>query len=427
MTQRAIGYIRVSMLSNDALSPELQLTAIGQHCARHGYVLVESFEDLDRTGRLWKRRKMEQAVRMVEQGDADVIVTWKWSRIARNRLDWALAVHRVESAGGRLESATEPVDATSTTGRLTRGVLAEIAAFEAERAADVWREIQERRIRNGLPIDGKPRFGYVRSGEGYVIDPETGPILRSMYRRRIRGQSAGQVGKWLTGKGILGPNPDRVGEPRFRGCSVDAVLGSGFGAGLLRRNGGYVPGAQPAVITRREWNAFLAIGPRARKPPLTKSDFALHGLVWCVCGRSMVPVSNGDQVEFRCYDHEGIRYRKAGVGVRFLDGAVRGWLAELAADEEVGLVAKVWADGRAGDARALARRASAGEAVADELDCALAESRCGDPQSLAGVLLADWGALDIVRRRSGLQRLIRRIDVRTGRDRTIRITARWVA
>jgi len=426
MTQRAIGYIRVSMLSNDALSPELQLTAIRQHCARHNYDLVESFEDLDRTGRLWKRRKMEQAVRMVEQGHADVIVTWKWSRIARNRLDWALAVHRVESAGGRLESATEPVDASSTTGRLTRGVLAEIAAFEAERAADVWREIQERRTRNGLPIDGKPRFGYVRSGEGYVVDPVTGPILRSMYRRRIRGQSAGEVGKWLTGKGILGPNPDRVGEPRFRGCSVDAVLAAGFGAGLLRRNGGYVPGAQPAVITKREWNAFLAIGPRPRKPPLTRENFALNGLVWCVCSRSMLPVSNGDHVEFRCHDHDGVRYRKACVGVSVLDESVREWLTALAVDETVGLVVDQWTDARAHDARVLARRASAGEPVASQLDAALAESRCGDPQSLAAVLLADWGALDVVRRRSGLQQLIRRIDVRTGRDRTIRIKPLWV-
>jgi len=44
MTQREVGYVRVSMLSSDALSPELQLMAIRAHCGQHRYDLVESFE-----------------------------------------------------------------------------------------------------------------------------------------------------------------------------------------------------------------------------------------------------------------------------------------------------------------------------------------------------------------------------------------------
>ena len=44
---------------------------------------------------------------MIEHGQADAIVVWRWSRVSRNRLDWAVAVDRVEAAGGALESATE--------------------------------------------------------------------------------------------------------------------------------------------------------------------------------------------------------------------------------------------------------------------------------------------------------------------------------
>jgi site-specific DNA recombinase len=59
-----------------------------------------------------------------------------------------------------IESATEQIDTTTSTGRFTRGMLAEMAAFEAERIGDTWREAHSRRVRMGLPKDGKPRFGY---------------------------------------------------------------------------------------------------------------------------------------------------------------------------------------------------------------------------------------------------------------------------
>ena len=45
---------------------------------------------------------METAITMIERDEADAIVVWRWSRVSRNRLDWALAVDRVEAAGGVL-------------------------------------------------------------------------------------------------------------------------------------------------------------------------------------------------------------------------------------------------------------------------------------------------------------------------------------
>jgi DNA invertase Pin-like site-specific DNA recombinase len=157
--------------------PELQLTAITDHCARSGYVLVDVVEDLDLTARFWRRRQAERVVGMIESGDADVIVLWKWSRLARNRRDWAVALDRVEVAGGKLDSATEPIDATTSSGRLARGMLAEFAAFESDRIGDVWKEVHARRTKQGLPANGKPRFGY-RVVDG-VHRPGPGDSARS--------------------------------------------------------------------------------------------------------------------------------------------------------------------------------------------------------------------------------------------------------
>lgn len=156
VTPRAVGYVRVSMERDDMTSPELQETAIRDHCSRRGYQLVEVLVDVGMTGQLWRRRKIEQAVQQVEAGQVDVIVVWKVSRVSRNRRDWAIAVDRVEGAGGRVESATEQLDGTTSTGRLTRGMLAELAAFESEVKGDQWRETHARRLRQGLPHHGLP-------------------------------------------------------------------------------------------------------------------------------------------------------------------------------------------------------------------------------------------------------------------------------
>ncbi len=141
----------------DLISPELQLAAIERHCEANGYAIVSVLEDLDESGRFWKRRQVETAIAMIERREAEVLVVWKLSRVARNRLDWAIALDRVESVGGRLESATEAIDATTSTGRFTRGMLAELSAFESERIGSrSGRMTQGRRVAMGLTPTGSP-------------------------------------------------------------------------------------------------------------------------------------------------------------------------------------------------------------------------------------------------------------------------------
>jgi hypothetical protein len=54
---RAGAYVRVSDeggRGDDLTSPQIQMTAIGNHCARRGYGRVLVLEHIDRTGRVWK-------------------------------------------------------------------------------------------------------------------------------------------------------------------------------------------------------------------------------------------------------------------------------------------------------------------------------------------------------------------------------------
>lgn len=316
----AIGYIRVSMLLEEQISPDIQRNAITDWARRNGRRIVGWVEDLDESGRTFARKIM-QAIEAVEAGEAREIVVWKFSRFGRTRTGNAVNLGRINLAGGELQSATEEVDARTAVGRLTRGMLMELASFESDRTGEQWAEAHENRRARGLPSHGRPRFGYILRGrvrdplqpyrtirdpsdgaERYEIDPVTGPILAEVYARYTSGDGTKKLAGWLNGEGLRGTR----GLP-WSHSTILQMMDAGFGAGLLRvhdvnctcpspgkcRNKILIPGAHDPVITQAEWQAYrrrrVRVGitpPRARA-----SIYPLSGRIWCGhCGARMTVV-----------------------------------------------------------------------------------------------------------------------------------------
>ncbi|MDD2859006.1 MAG: recombinase family protein [Candidatus Nanopelagicales bacterium] len=295
---RAVLYLRQSVSREDSISIELQETACRDHAARLGYTVVAVESDPGISGRTWDRPAVQRVMGMIAAREADIVLLWKWSRLSRSRRDWAVAVDKIEAAGGRVESATEPVDATTATGRFTRGMLAEMAAFESDRMGEVWKEVHQRRISKGLPSRGGPRFGYQRQDDGtYLVDPLSGPLLAQAYQRVADGHSTRAVTAWLNASGAR----TLAGRPWTRD-RLTRVLDSGFGAGLLVRQGRrgttidrrlealtWEHGIHPAVIDPDTWEAYLAARRTQRAQPTGQpGTYVLSGLVRCGdCGAPM--------------------------------------------------------------------------------------------------------------------------------------------
>lgn len=325
----AIGYIRVSTAREEMISPEIQRAAVQDWARRNGREIIEPWvEDLDVSGRTFKRRVID-AIDRVKAGEAREIIVWKFSRFGRNRLGWAVHLDQVEAAGGSLQSATEEVDARTAAGRFTRGMLAEVAAFESDRIGESWVEAHENRRRRGLPAHGTPRFGYVRRGrvpvagepgryvsdpadgrpERYEPDPELAPVLVGLYRRYVAGEGSMPLVRWLN---LHGYRTARGREWTVH--TLFTVLDSGFAAGLLRihnkdcackrrstcRNVTYIPGAQVPLIGPGTdhpdlWDAYVAHRGRMRVyPPRSRRPvYPLSGLMQCGSCRYGMSISNG--------------------------------------------------------------------------------------------------------------------------------------
>jgi DNA invertase Pin-like site-specific DNA recombinase len=238
----AIGYIRVSMAREEMISPELQRASILQWAKASGHRIIDWVEDLDKTGRNFRRRVMG-VIERVEAGEVGVIAVWKYSRFGRTRTGVPANLARVEKAGGQLISATEPVDARTATGRLQRGMIMEFNAFESDRAGEEWVAAHQWRRDHGLPSAGRGRFGYiwhprkryepdgtiVLQEEKYIPDPALVPVIRDLYQRYVAGDPYRSLTLWLNAEGHR-----TVRGALWTTKSVRRYLDSGFAAGYLR-------------------------------------------------------------------------------------------------------------------------------------------------------------------------------------------------
>lgn len=359
----AIGYIRVSMMHEEAISPDLQRTAIEDWARRRGRRIIDWIEDLDKSGRNFQRKIMKQIER-IEAREAREIAVWKYSRFGRDRYGCAINLARIEKAGGRLQSATEEVDAKTAIGKLTRGMLMEIAAFESDRAGEQWGEARAHRVTAGLHDVGRTKFGYVRKGrvpdperpgrtrrdlkdekgERYEPDPVTGPVLREMYLAYTGGEKFATMARRLN----LAGTRNTYGR-RWSWDTVRDVLDSGWGAGYLRvhaagcecasptrcRNKNFLPGAHEPVIAEAQWRAYLKRrGQVAARPPRARSAvYALTSLVLCGhCGsKAAVLRADGRNREHRLRCSRWTRRQDCPGGGRKVpypvaENAVREWL-----------------------------------------------------------------------------------------------------
>lgn len=339
---RAVLYLRQSISRDDSVSLELQESLGRAYCERIGASVVAVISDPNRTGRTLKRRSVQETIGYIERGEADIVVVWKWSRLARNRKDFAVTCDYVEGRGGRIESSTEPIDTSTAAGRFQRGMMAELAAFESERIGEDWQNLHQSRRLKGLPAQGGDRYGYVRDGNEFRIKPDTGPILRSMYLEYIGGRGFTWIATMLNRQGH---RLTSTGGP-FIHTTVRKILDSGFGAGLIIHgkppDATYHQGAHEGVISGDEWRRYLDRRARFQRPDVPRvhdnAAYVLSGLLFCGdCGYRMHVNNLGMSVGYGyiCWRWFSAREGQCvTVSRKRAESAVLAWLEDIATEVE---------------------------------------------------------------------------------------------
>lgn len=218
-TYRCYAYGRLSWKdqkmrqdSDESNSIKNQRDLIHEYISRHPdlELCMEGYDD-NYSGTNFDRPHFQEMMRAIEEGKIDCIVVKDLSRFGRNAVETGNYLERVfPFLGVRFISISEGCDSTDANAGDTLAVALKNLVNEAysmdisRKSGSVLREKQRR----GEFIGAYASYGYLRDPKDVhkiIIDPETAPIVREMFRRAAEGEAVRSILRWLNTEGILSP------------------------------------------------------------------------------------------------------------------------------------------------------------------------------------------------------------------------------
>lgn len=213
---RAVIYMRRSESNENQYTFETQEDDCTALAARSGYTVVGVVKDDNLTGHdsLDQRPGLKEVRRMVRSGEVDIVLVWKYDRLARDFLDQAFIIREAKMLGARVESATEPVP-DGAMGWVMQAMHGGMSEMEWHKTKERLRSGVEKRVAHGKYLaSNRAPYGY-QFADGkkarLVPDPLTAPIVGRIFELSASGVSNHEIARILTHEGIPSPS----GKPNW--------------------------------------------------------------------------------------------------------------------------------------------------------------------------------------------------------------------
>lgn len=212
---REIHYRRLSHATDESTSITRQGRDLAAAAAADGNVVVADLVDEGISGRV-NRANADEALRMLRDGEADVLRVWKFDRWSRMGLSAIADLIDVLDArpDALFIALRDGLRSDQPAWRIIAAVLAEVARMEAEATATRTRSSHEYARRVGFYHGGVVPFGYricphptLPKKKGLEPDPIEAPALRRMAAMALSGASLTDLLRHLE---THGPAPRRA-------------------------------------------------------------------------------------------------------------------------------------------------------------------------------------------------------------------------
>jgi site-specific DNA recombinase len=287
---------------------EVQVDACRQYAGGRGWTVRDElvFVDDGYSGGSLERPALRRLREAVGRGEVDCVLVYKLDRLSRDVPDMIRLI--LDEWEGRccVQSAREPIDTTTQSGRMFFYTLASYAEWERSVIRERTFSGKLRRAREGKNPGMRAPYGYALQETGFALVPHEAAVVRRIFAVYRSGSGAAGIAAALNREGI----PFRGGR-LWNASTVKHILGNAAYRGDLvygrrlsdPRRGSRVRSAQPhlttegvfpVVVSREEWNLVQEVrrsrpGPAARTSGRSlSSGHLLTGLLRCGnCGRHM--------------------------------------------------------------------------------------------------------------------------------------------
>jgi DNA invertase Pin-like site-specific DNA recombinase len=256
-------------------------------------VLAERYDDGGYTGANLERPALRRLLADIAAGRIDCVMVYKVDRLSRSLLDFARLMEIFERRQVSLVSITQPLNTTSSLGRLTLNILLSFAEFERQMIADRTRDKMAAARRKGKWVGGTPVLGYdiVVGGGKLVVNPEEARRVQEIFALYLQHRSLDGVldemenREWTTKRWRTRDGQEHPGRP-FTKASLGRLLRSVLYLGQVAHQGELYAGEQEAIVAQPVWEQVqaqlvkvpaesgVAAGPAEAKRPRPPSAVA---------------------------------------------------------------------------------------------------------------------------------------------------------
>lgn len=272
-------------------------------------VHAEEYNDPGFSGGNMDRPALKKLLADAQQKKFQVVVCYKYDRLSRNTKDFLDVLEIFDRHGVAFVSVTQPIDTTSSVGRLMRSILMDFAQFEREMISERTRDKLAGMARKGKRTGGQPILGYDIDQEkkGLKINEEEKKQVLEMFKLYLSTRSLSGTAKVLNERGYrmkkwVTRNGRKRGGGRFNKMTVCNLLRNPLYIGKITHRGELFKGEHEGIVPDALFEDTGALLKKNGSGKLHKNGFVLHhnfilrGLLRCAsCGTSMNPHSGFNQ------------------------------------------------------------------------------------------------------------------------------------
>jgi len=191
--KRCCIYARVSTeeQAERDLSIPFQLERCRYHAEGKGWRVVKEYVDAGESARTDKRPDFQRMISAGRNKEFDIILVHKFDRFARNDYDFVVYEKELEDLKIVVESLSEPGDASTPAGYISRRMMQIISTWYSKNLAIEVKKGMQKKVENG----GWPKpvtFGYKNVSDKVTswieVDPVGGPIVTDAFREMATGK-----------------------------------------------------------------------------------------------------------------------------------------------------------------------------------------------------------------------------------------------
>jgi site-specific DNA recombinase len=354
----AVIYARYSSEKQTEQSIEGQVRECEAFAKANNIAIIDSYIDRAISGKTDNRPAFQKMIADSAKKQFEAVIVYRLDRFSRNRYDSAVNKQKLKKNGVYILSAMEHLNGSPESIIMESLLVGMAEYYSVELSQKITRGMKENALK-GKALGGSHVLGYrVNSEKHYVIDEQTAPIVREIFKLYNDGKTVKEICDILNERSV---KTARGG--RYNKNSLHTILTNCKYIGIYKTKYGELTDVIPPIVDRE---LFCDVGLRMKQnkkaPARAKANinYLLSTKLFCgECGSAMVGESGTGKLGKKYYYYACVKKKreqackKSNVKKEWIEQLViqhtisdilQDEIIEHIADRLVELQAKEWAE-----------------------------------------------------------------------------------